>query len=199
MSKPELPNDKTNLKNNNQPAGSSIPNQRDHKKTISRFAILGVVNTILDFLIFNILRVVTHTPSSQINKVVVINIISATCVATFSFFVSRSYVFKQKDTKTHMIIPFIATNLFGIFVLQSLVIKLLLGPLETPAEFIQNLASIWHIPLVSNFSINFFDTNLAKVFATVVTLVWNYLIYNFVIFKFEPHETVEEKQPVSTS
>lgn len=184
MNKPELPK----TQNNDQTTTTSIPNQRDHKKTISRFAILGVVNTILDFFIFNMLRVVTHTPSSEINKVVIINIISATCVATFSFFVSRSYVFKQKDTKTHMIIPFIATNLFGIFILQSLVIKLLLGPLESPAEFLHNLADVWNIPLVSNFSNNFFDTNLAKLMATVVTLVWNYLIYNFVIFKYIPQE-----------
>ena len=162
--------------------------KRNHKKTISRFALLGIFNTILDFLIFNMLRVATHTPSSQINKVVVLNMISATTVATLSFFISRSFVFEQKDTKTHMIIPFIATNLFGIFVLQSLVIKILLGPLESPAEYLQNLASVWHIPVVQGFTINFFDTNLAKVFATMVTLVWNYAIYNYVIFTFKPKD-----------
>lgn len=192
MTKPDLVKDQNNLKDNTEQTTTSIiPNQRDHKKTISRFALLGVFNTILDFFIFNLLRVVTHTPSSETNKVIVINIVSATCVATFSFFISRSYVFKQKDTKTHMIIPFIATNLFGIFILQSLVIKLLLGPLETPAEYIQNLASIWNIPLVSNFSLNFFDTNLAKAFATLVTLVWNYVIYNYVIFKYRPQKDIK--------
>ena len=166
--------------------------KRNHKKTISRFALLGIFNTVLDFFIFNMLRVVTHTPSSQINKVILLNILSATTVATLSFFISRSFVFEQKDTKTHMIIPFIATNLFGIFVLQSLVIKLLLGPLESPAEYLQNLASVWNLPLIQNFTINFFDTNLAKAFATIVTLVWNYTIYNFVIFKFKPTKPVEK-------
>lgn len=211
MSKPEMAKDQNSPKDNSEqltkpiipnqlglhetslPSGAAAilrePSKRNHKKTISRFALLGIFNTILDFFIFNMLRVITDTPSSQINKVVLLNIISASTVATFSFFISRSFVFEQKDTKTHMVIPFIATNLFGIFVLQSLVIKLLLGPLESPAEYLQNLASVWHIPVVANFSVNFFDTNMAKLFATVVTLVWNYAIYNFVIFKFKPDDS----------
>jgi putative flippase GtrA len=148
---------------------------------VSRFAVLGVVNTLLDFVLLNVLRVTTHTQSSQTGRLVVLNIFSASVVALFSFFMNRRYVFRSDDTAHHKAIVFVLVTLFGIFVLQSLVISVGVPLLRPVASWLQGLAA--HVGALDTISINFYETNLAKLLATAVTMVWNYTMYKKAVFQ----------------
>jgi putative flippase GtrA len=96
---------------------------------------------------------------------------------------NRRYVFKNDTTKHNRVWLFIGVTLFGIFVLQSAVIALSLPILQPLASMFFRLSTEWGIPVLSGFSINFYESNMAKVVATGATMIWNYTLYKKVIFK----------------
>lgn len=151
------------------------------KHHISLFAVVGVLNTLTDIVLLNILRVITHTTTDQKAKLIVLNICSASTVAVMSFYLNRRYVFKAHDTKNHMFGPFLLITLSSIFILQSAIIGLALHNFDVLATFFMNIGQ--HIPIVKNFTFNFYEANIAKVCATGASMVWNYFWYKKYVFK----------------
>lgn len=80
-----------------------------------------------------------------------------------------------------MFIPFLVVTLIGIFILQSIIIGFSLKLFDPLAELLMDIGSV--IPIVKNFTFNFYEANLAKAFATVASMIWNYTLYNKLIFK----------------
>lgn len=126
-----------------------------------RFGIVGIANTIIDF---GILLTLTSlgTPAA------IANYPSSTAAVIFSFFANKRYTFKAKGSNLkHQIILFLIFTLVAAWALQPLtiiVVEYLLAPFGLP----------------STISIVF-----AKVMATIVTLIWNYLTYSRFVFKRE--------------
>jgi putative flippase GtrA len=146
------------------------------------FAGVGVINTAMDFVILNALRVLTHTTSDETSKLIALNIISAASVAVFSFFMNRRFVFKSSDTSRMMIVPFMIITLSSIFIVQSIIISITLKAFDPFASWLYYVFYGSSIPLVKNFSQNFYDANLAKIAATVGSMIWNYLLYKRFVF-----------------
>lgn len=143
--------------------------------------MIGVINTLSDFILLNLLRVLSHTQSGQTKRLILLNIISASTVASLSFYLNRKYVFKATDVRNHMFIPFLAITLTGIFIIQSAVIGFSLHYFDPLAQFIMNMVSA--LPVIKNFSLNFYETNIAKACATIVAMFWNYSLYNLLVFR----------------
>lgn len=123
-----------------------------------RFVVTGGINTSLDFGLLFVLRFLGL-------PVVTANIISTTISFVFSFFANRTYTFKSNgnDLKRELIL-FTLVTLFGLWVLQTLVIKgVLLALAPTPLEA----------------SLQLF---IAKIIATMFSLSWNYLLYSRIVF-----------------
>lgn len=160
---------------------STVAKVAKHK--VSLFAVVGIINTLVDIILLNILRVITHTTTDQKGKLIVLNICSASTVALLSFYLNRKYVFKAHQTRNHMFGPFLAITLSSIFVLQSLVIAFTLHSFDPLANVVMDLVQNLHIPFFKDFSFNFYEANIAKVCATGASMVWNYVWYNKVIFK----------------
>jgi putative flippase GtrA len=147
---------------------------------VSRFAVLGVVNTVLDFVIYNILRVATHTTSNQVVRNVILNMISAGSVAVFSFFMNRKYVFKDKKAGNERIWLFFVVTMIGIFVVQQAIFSLVLhidDGLATGLARVVDAISPMHP------SHNFYATNIAKAVGTLGSMIWNFQLYKRVVFK----------------
>lgn len=151
------------------------------KNKVSRFAVVGLFNTITDLIILNTLRVLTHTTSNQTARLIILNIISASTVAGISFYLNRKFVFKAYEVKNEMFIPFLLVTLTSIFILQSAVISIALHVFDPLSNALFNLGS--SLPIIKNFSFNFYETNLAKICATAASMTWNYVWYNKIIFK----------------
>jgi putative flippase GtrA len=135
-----------------------------------RFAIIGVINTAIDFGLFMVLGL---TGLSAVRA----NYISTTVALIFSFFANKKYTFRAHGTNYFKEIAlFLAFTLFGLWVLQPLAITFLLNVTSTfsIAEWLQ-LAG-------------------AKILATGVTLVWNYLTYSRFVFKKKQHSAEPEKE-----
>lgn len=124
-----------------------------------RFGIVGAANTAIDFGILFGLRALGL-------PVVTANIISTGTAFCFSFLANKKYTFRTTDTDIKReIIYFVAVTLFGLWVLQTIIIQLMLVIVAT-------LALDASMKLLA-----------AKLVATTVSLVWNYVLYSRVVFR----------------
>ena len=123
-----------------------------------RFALVGGVNTVIDFgiLFFLVSIGLDKIPS---------NFISTSVAFIFSFFANKTFTFKSTggNAKREFIL-FIVVTIFGLWVLQPIIISLVSFTL-TPLT-------------VADAAVLF----VAKLAATLVSLVWNYIMYSRFVF-----------------
>ena len=125
---------------------------------VVRYSMVGTFNTAIDFGLLFGLNAIGF-------PVELANTISTGTAFVVSFFMNKKYAFKTTDTNVaREVVLFIVVTLFGLWVLQNTVINL-----TTPLSI--------HI---------FHDKHLAllasKLLATGVSLVWNYILYNKLVF-----------------
>lgn len=133
-----------------------------------RFAIVGGANTALDFIILFALTF------SGMDKIAA-NYVSTSVALVFSFFANKSFTFKDKSGNAKkQFALFLIITLIGLWVIQPIVIWISTNTLE---------------PYITNEAANLF---IAKLIATVASLIWNYLLYSKLVFKKLP-TTPEEK------
>ena len=128
-----------------------------------RFGLVGVVNTSVDFIILFILARIVGIP------VVAANMVSTVVAVGVSYILNKKAVFNNVDKQgIGQVAVFIVVTLAGLWGLQSLVI---IGVTSVLA-YIGNPELILFI---------------AKILATVASLIWNYIWYSRVIFR-KKHE-----------
>lgn len=120
-----------------------------------RFLAIGTINTLIDFSLLFILAKLVGLPD------VAANIVSVSVALTFSFFANRKYTFKSTGNRRREIVLFLIFTLFGLWVLQSIIIWVF-GQLFGNSDLI---------------------LLIAKIAATAVTLVWNFITYKNFVFK----------------
>ncbi len=130
--------------------------RRDRRKLV-RFAVVGFLNTGLDVgLLFVFLGLGLNLWFA--------NALSTGISLVFSFFVNRSFTFESSGKALHQAIWFILVTLFGLWVLQPATMFLVLHAADAW------LANPW---LMLS----------AKGLATLVSMSWNYLLYNKLVFR----------------
>ena len=125
-----------------------------------RFGLVGVVNTVVDFIVLNVLVSVVGI------AIVPANIVSTTVAMLTSFTLNKKAVFQGGDSGgMRQIVLFFAVSLAGIWLVQSSV-----------------LALVYHIlqPIGLHAAVLL---NVSKVIGICAGLVWNYLWYSRVVFK----------------
>lgn len=130
-----------------------------HEK--ARFATVGVVNTIVDFGILLILSLVVGLP------VILANIFSTGIALTVSYTLNKRAVFGDNQaTSLRQIASFITVTLTGLWIIQNIIIGLVFMPLSNVID------SELQAPLLI----------ATKLIASVVTMVWNYVLYRTIVF-----------------
>jgi putative flippase GtrA len=133
-----------------------------NKQQKLRFAVVGAANTVIDFSIFLGLSSIGMPPIAA-------NFIATTTALCFSFVANKKYTFSSNSTSVKKEITlFLAVTLIGLWVLQPLVLTVVSRSLVS--------FSLAHFAVLV----------IAKFAATLVTLVWNYILYSRVVFK-DPH------------
>ena len=124
-----------------------------------RFAIVGGANTALDFgLLFLFVALGLNSIGA--------NYLSTGIAFIFSFFANKSFTFRSKGGNVRkQFLLFIVVTIFGLWVIQPLVI---LGVTAALTPFSLNESAVLFV---------------AKLIATLASLVWNYLFYSKVVFK----------------
>lgn len=124
-----------------------------------RFAIVGLANTALDFGILFLLVAL------GLDKIPA-NYISTGISFVFSFFVNKSFTFKSKSGNVKkQFAYFIVITIIGLWIIQPIVI----GGVSTLLA-----GTGWAAGFV---------LLIAKLVATVASLIWNYLFYSRLVFK----------------
>lgn len=124
---------------------------------VIRFVIVGVLNTAIDVALLFLLTYLGI-------ELWFANICSTSVALLFSFVVNRSFTFKSTGNILRQIVPFLAVTLIGLWVLQPLVLLGVTGLLN----------GVWG---------EYVGLFVAKMLATVVSMTWNYLLYNRLVFK----------------
>lgn len=124
-----------------------------------RFAIVGSANTVIDFgLLFGLVFL-------GLDKIPA-NFISTGTAFVFSYFFNKSYTFKSTDKASkRQFALFLIITIVGLWVLQPIVIyfvSIALGGLGIQSALV---------------------LLIAKLLATAVTLVWNYILYKKYVFR----------------
>jgi len=124
-----------------------------------RFAVVGGANTALDFILLFLFV------NLGVDKILA-NYFSTGASLIFSFFANKSFTFKNKTGNAKkQFAAFLLVTITGLWVLQPIIIWIVTSALETQ---------------ISNDSILLF---VAKLIATVGSLIWNYLLYSRLVFK----------------
>lgn len=141
--------------------------QQAAKGTKVRFILVGISNTLIDFVFFNIL-VLTFLSQNHIAA----NIVSTTIAMAFSYMMNKQAVFRNKKPHSALQMAlFLAVTLTGIWVIQTLIMDQVFLYLQD--EF----AAEGHPVLV------WFLLNIAKCFGIAAGAMWNYFGYSRIVFR----------------
>lgn len=126
-----------------------------------RFALVGALNTLVDFAIFICLT------TFGLNTVAA-NVASTSCGMACSFFLNRSFVFNKKNGSARRdLLKFVIVTLIGLWIIQSTII----------------IASGWALTEIFSLESGTTVNIISKIIATFASLLWNYLWYNKYVFK----------------
>lgn len=126
-----------------------------------RFALVGMINTIVDFIVLNGLVMLFGMPMVQAN------IVSATAAIITSFTLNRSAVFKgHSGNTTRQIVLFFVVTLASMWLIQNVV-------MVHAYDYLRE-ATDWH---------NAWLLNIAKLLGISAGLVWNYTLYRHLVFR----------------
>ncbi len=123
-----------------------------------RFAAVGVVNTLIDLGLYALL-------TSFGLGFILANFISTSAGMTFGFFAHRSYSFRSDAHLVRSALTFVATTGVGLWVVQPAIIWIAANGLTAVAGE-SALTEVW----------------LPKLAAISVGLVWNFVLYQVVVF-----------------
>jgi putative flippase GtrA len=150
---------------------------------LARFLCVGVFNTLLDLSILNTLVFLGHIPY------LAANLVSASISMSISYFLNHRFVFRSKEEHNFKrFIHFFAVTGIGILGIQSLVIYSVTHLLDHHKSTVVSLIHTLHL---GSLSARAFELNLGKMLAVLTAMVWNFIIYQLVIFR-NPTEGLDE-------
>lgn len=130
-----------------------------NKRQVGRFAIVGFVNTLIDFILLFTLKAIGF-------PIVSANFVSSTVAFIFSFVANKKYTFKDSTGDIRkQILLFVVVTLIGLWVFQNIVIY---------------FSEPIFVSLTGNEEIGLL---ISKLLATGVSMTWNYIMYAMFVFK----------------
>lgn len=136
-------------------------------RQISKFVMVGFINTGIDFGVLNLLMFLTAIYSGR--WIILLNSISFTVAVINSYLWNKYWTFKKQGSETGQVArefsQFLVVSIVGMLLNSGIVYGI---STFTPALFGLSSA-LW--------------TNFAKILATVVSMSWNFIGYKFIVFK----------------
>ncbi len=154
-------------------------------KHVSKFGLAGLMNTVLDYILFISLTKLFSIPLEQVWMA---KFASGAVAMANSFYLNRRWVFEGHTRKMHdQAWRFVAVTVVGVFVIQAGLVQLfstvISGPGVLSYEVMSQLGLTEALP--SLLTLEFTIKTTAFVLATVVSMAWNFLMYKRVVFTRE--------------
>jgi glycosyltransferase involved in cell wall biosynthesis/putative flippase GtrA len=147
-------------------------------KQILKFGIIGIVNTLIDFGLFNLLVALTGIHSGW--QVGLLNVVAVITAMTNSFLLNRQWTFYDRDRNTgHSLLRFAVVSSIGILINSLAVAGVALFASSLPV-------SIYII------------LNVGKIIGALFSSTWNFIAYRNWVFPTTKQAlpAVEEEVPV---
>jgi putative flippase GtrA len=130
-----------------------------------RFAVVGGINTGVDFAVYNLLLWATGIEKGE--KIIVLNVISFSVAVINSYFLNKWWAFKDQEKSEQ-------AKKFTLFLLVSVIGAAI------------NSGTVYYIttyvPVMFGLSPKLW-ANAAKIVATGLSLIWNFVGYKLFVFK----------------
>lgn len=155
-------------------------NKKAEAYQVGRFGIVGVLNTLIDVILQNILF-----QFFGLTKVIAA-VISGTVAMINSFIFNQRFTFRVKKTDFLHIFYFFGITIFGLYVIRPIVILLLTQWWLWPANTVFKIFDWLNIPIPHSSAVSSYDAMVnyvGLVGAILVVLVYNYLMYKKIVFK----------------
>ncbi len=154
------------------------------KKQVGKFAVVGVINTLVDIIILNgfvfLEFVSVLTIAGQ--KFLIANIISVAIATINSFILNKQWTFKSEGENIYrQIFQFLIITIIGMFVIHQIIFSALYYGLPSISNLI--ILIIHFLKLNNIFSDSFITLNFAKIIAIIGSLIWNFIGYKLIVFK----------------
>jgi putative flippase GtrA len=136
-------------------------------KQFSKFIIVGGVNTVIDFAVLNAEMLVTGISDGP--WLILFNTISFAVAVTNSYFMNKHWTFEEKETDTQKdavkFSQFMGVSIVGAGINSAVVY----GFTALVPVMFGLFPILW--------------TNIGKLFATGISLIWNFIGYKLWVFK----------------
>jgi len=137
---------------------------------------VGVINTLTDTAILNLLVFAASV------QVVFANVISASISIVLSYFWNHYIVFrKEHPMSLRLFLKFVVVTGVSIIIVQTGIIYLI--------QHVFTLSEINKMTDLSGTSVKIIQVDGAKMAAVLAGMVWNYVLYQLVVFKKTTPET----------
>ena len=129
------------------------------------FCVVGVINTLLDFIVLNGLLLATGNKSPAVFAL--IKSISFTIAAVNSYFLNKHFTFSYKENSIGTFSKFLSISIISFFINVG-------------------IASLIYALLIQIYPLHYILLgNVSAVIGTLVSLGVNFLGYKFIVFKKE--------------
>lgn len=130
----------------------------------AKYATVGLANTAVDFGVLNFLMWLTDIYKGK--EIFFLNSISFLVAVTHSYAWNKLWTFRAREKNVAgQFLQFLGITLIGLLI-NGIIVYMI---------------STWVLPMFGLSNVAW--ANLAKVIATVVSLVWNFTGYKFIVFK----------------
>lgn len=145
---------------------------------VSKFATVGVINTIIDVVLFNLIRKFTKT------KTILASYISSTIGMINSYVMNKYWTFESTQSGLSAAgeaAKFFGSTIIGVYVIHNGLVWLLSEKIKWPYKLVYSITK--KLPILKKLSEKFVCDNTAKLFGIAGSLIWNFLLYKFWVFK----------------
>jgi len=129
---------------------------------LSKFAVIGFINTLVDFGVFNLLIILSGTQSPS--SIALINSLAVCLAVANSYLLNQRWTFSLSNRKDVQLPRFILASLIGIVINSGII--MLFANLNVPG-------------IISPYLF----LNGAKIFASLISSAWNFLAYRNWVFR----------------
>lgn len=151
-------------------------------KRIGVFAVIGVILTIIDYAIYEILILSLLNNGDGTSIASAISGIIATIIA---FFMHSKITWQDRDITKFNIIKFFVWNIVIMSLLRPFLVWII-GSIPGLKDLSYNIFS-W-----TTFGYDFIVSTIIYGLATIVTMTLNFLFYDKFVFKYSKHDIIKE-------
>jgi putative flippase GtrA len=149
---------------------------------VRRFAVVGVVNTLVDYLLFVALTKIMRLP---LDWVWIAKLISGTVAISISFLLNRRWVFRASGAPLGQAARFLATAVVGIYGIQTSLTQFFVSSQPGLGKALYSVLKDTH--LSGEFSSILTEAlaikTVAFALATLVSMTFNFFVYKFWVFR----------------